>query len=178
MTEQDVMRVLVACRSWREKAVCYCGYYAGMRASEIANLTFADLRPGPPGAASAFLNVRGKGDKVRVVLVPLMVWNLLHDGPFGDAGKPTEPVIQTQLSRADRSADPATIWRIAKAVLTRAGLPQASVHWLRHAHATHALQHGAPLNVVMKTLGHENINTTMAYIHMSPSDSSAMYLPV
>jgi hypothetical protein len=53
-----------------------------------------------------------------------------------------------------------------------------SPHWLRHAHASHALDHGAPLSLVRDTLGHASISTTSAYLHARPGDSSARFLVI
>ena len=53
-----------------------------------------------------------------------------------------------------------------------------SPHWLRHAHASHALDHGAPIHLVQATLGHASVSTTSAYLHARPGDSSARYLTV
>ena len=52
----------------------------------------------------------------------------------------------------------------------------ASPHWLRHAHASHALDHGAPIHLVQATLGHSSVATTSAYLHARPGDSSARFL--
>ena len=55
-------------------------------------------------------------------------------------------------------------------------MPKISPHWLRHAHASHALDHGAPIHLVQATLGHSSVATTSAYLHARPGDSSARYL--
>ena len=53
-----------------------------------------------------------------------------------------------------------------------------SPHWLRHAHATHALERGAPIHIVQANLGHASVATTGRYLHARPTDSSARYLAV
>jgi site-specific recombinase XerD len=50
-----------------------------------------------------------------------------------------------------------------------------SPHWLRHAHATHALERGAPIHLVQATLGYASVATTGRYLHARPTDSSARY---
>jgi hypothetical protein len=50
-----------------------------------------------------------------------------------------------------------------------------SPHWLRHAHASHALDHGAPIHLVQATLGHSSVATTSSYLHARPGDSSARF---
>ncbi len=72
-------------------------------------------------------------------------------------------------------------WRLVRAAAARVGLPAGkggvSPHWLRHAHATHALEHGhAPIHLVQATLGHASVATTSKYLHARPTDSSARYL--
>jgi integrase/recombinase XerD len=64
-----------------------------------------------------------------------------------------------------------------KRAAARAGLnPGFSAHWLRHAHASHAIDRGAPLPVVQETLGHGNISVTSGYLHARPGDSSGLHL--
>jgi integrase/recombinase XerD len=59
----------------------------------------------------------------------------------------------------------------------RAGLAlPVSPHWLRHAHASHALDRGAPLHLVQATLGHTSIATTGRYLHARPRESSSRFL--
>ncbi len=61
----------------------------------------------------------------------------------------------------------------------RAGIDgKVSPHWLRHAHASHALERGAPVALVLDTLGHSSVSTTNGYLHARPNDSSARYLAV
>jgi integrase/recombinase XerD len=69
--------------------------------------------------------------------------------------------------------------RIVKAAANRAGIEApVSPHWLRHAHASHALDRSAPIHLVQATLGHASVSTTGKYLHARPEDSSARYLGV
>jgi integrase/recombinase XerD len=64
-----------------------------------------------------------------------------------------------------------------KATAKRAGInPAASARWLRHAHASHAIDEGAPNTLVSQTLGHADLKTTSIYAHAKPTDSSTRYL--
>jgi integrase/recombinase XerD len=66
---------------------------------------------------------------------------------------------------------------IVKAAAKRAGINEAaSAHWLRHAHASHAIDEGAPITLVSQTLGHADLKTTSVYAHARPNDSSSRYL--
>lgn len=71
------------------------------------------------------------------------------------------------------------VWRINRKAARRAGIEApVSLHWLRHAHASHALDRGAPIHLVQSTLGHASVATTGRYLHARPGDSSAFYLAV
>ena len=67
-------------------------------------------------------------------------------------------------------------WREVLRFRQGAGLDvNASPHWLRHSHATHALERGAPIHLAQATLGHASVATTGRYLHARPTDSSARY---
>jgi integrase/recombinase XerD len=69
--------------------------------------------------------------------------------------------------------------RIVAKAAARAGLElSVSPHWLRHSHATHALERGAPIHLVAATLGHASVATTGKYLHARPTDSSSNYLAI
>jgi len=72
---------------------------------------------------------------------------------------------------------PTAVLRIVRRAAQRAGMNVAvSPHWLRHAHASHALDRGAPIHLVQATLGHASIITTGRYLHARPTDSSSRFL--
>jgi hypothetical protein len=80
-------------------------------------------------------------------------------------------------SRKGGSLDQSAVHRIVKAAAERAGLSaEVSAHWLRHAHASHSLDRGAPIHLVQQTLGHASVATTGRYLHARPTDSSARSL--
>jgi hypothetical protein len=75
--------------------------------------------------------------------------------------------------------DRGRVRKILRNAAEQAGLDgPISPHWLRHAHASHALDHGAPIHLVQATLGHSSVATTSAYLHARPGDSSARFLAV
>ena len=114
----------------------------------------------------------GKGGKLRTVLVPAVVWmelEVLQNGASSDVA-----VFQ---SSKGKPLNRATAHRIIKEACKVSGVnPKASLHWLRHSHASHALSKGAKLALVRDTLGHSNIQITDRYLHANPEDSSSNYL--
>jgi integrase/recombinase XerD len=114
-------------------------YGAGLRIAEVCALAWRDLAARDD--AGGQITVFGKGGKTRVVLLPVSVWRALTR-LRGEAG-PDEPVFR---SAKGGHLDPSAAHRVVKRAAARAGLPAAvSAHWLRHAHASHALDRGAPI---------------------------------
>ena len=80
-------------------------------------------------------------------------------------------------SRRGGHLHPSQLLRIVRRAAKRAGITKAvSPHWLRHGHASHALDRGAPIHLVQATLGHASVATTGRYLHARPSESSSTYL--
>jgi integrase/recombinase XerD len=68
---------------------------------------------------------------------------------------------------------------IIRAAARRAGIKKpVSPHWFRHASATHALERGAALPLVSRSLGHSNLATTGRYLHVRPNESLGKFLVV
>jgi integrase/recombinase XerD len=117
------------------------------------------------------VTVWGKGAKERTVLLPQSVWQELVALGAG----PDEPLFRSRSGGGPLT--PVQVRRIVTAAAKRAGIVGAvSPHWLRHGHASHALDHGAPVSLVASTLGHANVATTSRYLHAKPGDASGLYL--
>ena len=170
MSKEDVGRILSAETKPRDKTLLRLLYAAGLRVSEAARLRWRNLRPrGDTGQITVF----GKGGVTRSIPLPASVWSELI-GLRGEAGA-EEPVFR---SRSGKPLDRGRIRRILRRAAEHAGLDaNVSPHWLRHAHASHSLDHGAPIHLVQATLGHSSVTTTSAYLHARPGDSSARFLP-
>jgi integrase/recombinase XerD len=146
-------------------------YTAGLRVSELTQLTWSDLTERNQGGQ---VTVVGKGDKTRSVLLPASLWAELME--FRKNASDGSPVFKSR--KGGGHLDRSQINRIVEAAAKRALVDKkVSPHWLRHAHATHALESGADIGLVQKTLGHDNVATTSRYLQARPNDSSAMYVP-
>jgi len=142
-------------------------YAAGLRVSELASLRLTAL-----ARDGRFLTVRGKGDKER--LVPL-------SGPARAALEAWRPMRARTLAEGQTSPfmfpsrgaaghiTPSRIAQLLKALAPRAGLDprRLSPHVLRHAFASHLVDHGADLRSVQQMLGHADIATTQIYTHVA-----------
>lgn len=170
LDENDVQRMLALESNPRNRVLLRLLYLAGLRISEACGLTVRDLQP---NGESGQITVFGKGGKTRVILLKPSIWKDLL--PFR-SGEPAAPLFRSRQGE-NCPLDPSQVHRIVKKAALRAGLSnQVSAHWLRHAHASHALDHGAPIHLVQAGLGHASLTTTSKYTHARPNDSSSMYL--
>ena len=170
LTEQDVELLLNAPDveiplGLRDRAMLEVLYATGLRVSELVGLSVAQV-----SLDMGVVRVMGKGSKER--LVPLgeeaLDWirRYLAEGrPALLAGKVCDALFVTQ--RADAMTRQ-MFWYLIKKHARHGGLSKAlSPHTLRHAFATHLLNHGADLRVVQMLLGHADISTTQIYTHVA-----------
>lgn len=171
MPETSVHRMIALEADARNAALLLTLYGAGLRISEVCGLRWRDMAA---REAAGQATIFGKGGKTRAVILPASVWSALVR-LRGTAG-PDGPVF---LSAKGGPLDPSSVHRVVKAAAARAGLSaDVSTHWMRHAHASHALDRGAPLSLVQSTLGHSNMATTGRYLHARPSESSGRFLAI
>lgn len=170
LEEREVERLIAApdvatALGLRDRAMLELLYAAGLRVSELVGLSVeaVNLRQG-------VVRVRGKGDKDR--LVPLgeeaVEWlsRYLERARGALMRDATRPALFP--GRDDRAMTRQAFWYRIKAHARTAGIERPlSPHTLRHAFATHLLNHGANLRVVQLLLGHSDLSTTQIYTHVA-----------
>jgi integrase/recombinase XerD len=147
----------------RDHAMLELLYAGGLRVGEIVALRQEDLR-----LETASVQVRGKGDKERIVPIgrsaveALEVYVSRGRGEVlrGRRGEGVERALF--LSVRGRPLTTQAVWKMVKAVDSH-----ASPHTLRHSMATHMVEHGADLRTVQTLLGHADIATTEVYTHLA-----------
>jgi integrase/recombinase XerD len=174
LSEVEVQRMLALERHPRNLAILYLLYASGIRVSECCSLRWRDLQSREGTNGGGQITVQAKGAKTNTILIPRSVWlklmSLRQEEPQ-DA-----PLFR---SRRGGALDSSQMFRIVNNAAKRADIDKdVSPHWMRHAHASHALEHGAPIHLVQATLAHASINTTGRYLHARPSDGSARFLPL
>ena len=173
LTEADLHRIISLETDPRNRAVLTLLYASAIRVSELCALAWRDLQPNGDGGQ---ITIFGKGSVTRAVQLPASVWQLLLALRPKDS-TPDDPVFQSRKQHG--FLQPAAVLRIVRAAAARAGIDlPVSPHWFRHAHASHALDRGAPIHLVQATLGHASITTTGRYLHARPQDSSSRFLPL
>jgi integrase/recombinase XerD len=149
----------------RDRTMLEVLYATGLRVSELV-----DLRPEQLSLTQGLVRVVGKGGKER--LVPLgeeaLAWlQAFYTGARRDilGRRPCDHLFPTRRgSGMTRQA----FWYLIKKHALTAGIHKAlSPHTMRHAFATHLLNHGADLRVVQMLLGHSDLSTTQIYTHVA-----------
>ena len=178
LTEAEVEALLAApdtqtALGLRDRAMLELLYASGLRVSELVGLRTVHVSP-----SDGALRVTGKGSKERLV-------------PFGEeAGAwlqrwfagPRAELLKGRASDAvfvTVQGGPMTrqmFWKIVKAQAAKAGIVRPlSPHTLRHAFATHLLNHGADLRAVQLLLGHADLSTTTIYTHVARERLKALH---
>ena len=134
-----------------------------MRVSELCGRRWRDFVERDD---SAQVTVFGKGGHTRHILLSVGTWEVL----CGIRGDPDEgqPLF---LSRTGGGLSVRQVQVIVRQAARRADVDKnVSPHWMRHAHASHALDRGAAVHLVHATLGHSSVATTGRYLRARPTE--------
>jgi site-specific recombinase XerD len=171
LSPEEVAAILDAAPSPKYRAAFMLCYGAGLRTDEVAHLL-------PRHIDSQRMLIRveqGKGKKDRTVMLPQSLleelrscWRRYAPKCYLIEGKrPGQPIGATSIQRA---------FRLAR---ERAGVnKRVTPRSLRHAFATHLVEHGTNLRVVQALLGHQSLNTTALYTHLAKSWLSEVKSPL
>jgi len=170
LTEGDVEKLLAApdvdsALGLRDSAMLEILYASGLRVSELISMKTAQL-----SHDMGVVRILGKGSKERLVPVgeEALSWILRYvaqsRGVLLEARTSDALFVTARAAPMTRQA----FWQLIKRYALQAGISTTlSPHTLRHAFATHLLNHGADLRVVQMLLGHADISTTQIYTHVA-----------
>ncbi len=170
----------------RDRAMLEVLYATGLRVSELISLQMSQI-----SMQQGVIRVIGKGNKERLVPVGeiALEWllkyyqysrpQLLRAGLKSARSKSSNPSQCSEMfvTRRGGAMTRQAFWYMIKRYAVLAGIDpeQLSPHTLRHAFATHLLNHGADLRVVQMLLGHSDISTTQIYTHVADQRLRDMY---
>ena len=170
ISEQDVEKLLEAADThtkygMRDRAMLETLYATGLRVSELVNLSLSEIN-----LQAGVVRVTGKGNKQR--LVPMGEEAVSWVERYLDSARPdllkkqiTDAVF---LSSRGTAMSRQAFWQIIKKYAALIGLKSdLSPHTLRHAFATHLINHGADLRTTQMLLGHSDLSTTQIYTHVA-----------
>ncbi|ABV86132.1 site-specific tyrosine recombinase XerD [Shewanella pealeana] len=178
LSEEDIDRLLAEPEQddpieSRDKAMLELLYATGLRVSELVGLTMEQL-----SLRQGLVRITGKGGKERLVpLGELAITEIESYLKFARAellkGKQSDVLFP---SKRAQQMTRQTFWHRIKLYALRAGIStELSPHTLRHAFATHLLNHGADLRVVQLLLGHSDLSTTQIYTHVATARLASLH---
>lgn len=149
----------------RDRAILELMYASGLRVSEVVELPFEQLN-----LSAGLVQVTGKGSKERIVPIGEVAIEWIER--YLQSARPQlvkQKWVNTLfVSRIGRPMTRQTLWHRVKNLAFDAGIQgKLSPHSLRHAFATHLINHGADLRTVQLLLGHSDLSTTQIYTHVA-----------
>jgi len=169
LPEETVFQLIGAPKNLRDRVLMRLLYVTGARVSEVAQLRWKHVHAHGGGLV---LTLHGKGGQTRPVPVSGQLVKDL-EALRGDA----EAEGFVFLSKSGKPLGDRAARNVVQKYTDKLGIDlDVSPHWMRHAHASHALDRGAPPHVVQQTLGHASLTTTSRYAHARPDEGSSRYL--
>lgn len=172
MTLEDISRLMnqnmQTNQGYRDRVILELLYDTAIRRLEISNIKLCDI-----DIASGYLKVTGKGDKERVVPLSQGVCELVSNyimlvRPSFLNGQDNDWLI---LNKDGGRMDAHGIWAVVKRCASQSGIKKnISPHTFRHTCATHMLKNGAPIRHIQEMLGHESLESTQIYTHVTIND--------
>jgi len=161
LTRDEVSRILSAVENLKHRVMLMTCYGCGLRVSELVALKVRHI-----DSERHLLRVeQGKGGKDRQVVLPEALlqqlrqyWQRYHPGPWLFPNR--EAVSPLSITTAQKV--------FGKAKRTAQINKVGGIHSLRHAYATHQLEAGLPVHQLQRLLGHQNIHSTLHYVHWVP----------
>lgn len=159
LDQSEIEKMFTSIENLKHKVLLYTAYGAGLRVSELINIKLKDI----DSRRMMILIEQSKGKKDRMVMLSTRLLGLLREYVkiyrpeyWLFEGKPHERYsvrsVQQVFNRAKKKAKVNV---------------QGNTHLLRHSFATHLLESGIDLRIIMELLGHSSIRTTLAYTHVS-----------
>ena len=178
LSESDIDALLDAphvdsARGLRDRTMLELMYAAGLRVSELVGLDVSGV-----SLSAGVVRVTGKGDKERIVPVGELALDWLQRYLRSARPELLDGLVSDVLfpARAGAAMTRQNFWHIIKRYAVVAGIDSAiSPHTLRHAFATHLLNHGADLRIVQMLLGHSDLSTTQIYTHVANARLQQMH---
>ena len=169
LSEEDINKLLdiklTDAYSYRNKAMLELMYSSGLRVSELLNLELSNI-----DFNMNLVRIYGKGNKERIVPIDDVATKYLYEYINIYRNTLLKNNVSNILflnSRGDRLSRQG-FFKILREIALEKGIKRdISPHTLRHSFATHLLDHGADLRSIQTMLGHENIETTQIYTHVS-----------
>jgi integrase/recombinase XerD len=171
ISEEKILEGLLAIANTKHRAILLTAYSAGLRVSEVVQLKITDI-----DSDRMQITIRAaKGKKDRMATLSQYNLQLLRE--YVKSYQPAIYLFEGQMQGQHYSARSAQT--IFKDAFKAMGLPPSvSFHSLRHSYATHLLENGTDIKYIQQLLGHNDIKTTLRYLHVSKKDLGKIESPL
>jgi integrase/recombinase XerD len=163
LSKEEMIRLLKAIENLKHKTMIMLGYACGLRVSEITGLETKDLDED----RRLLLICRAKGKKDRIVSLSPVMLVMLRE--YRTKYTPEKYLFEGQTKGTAYSSR--SLQLIIDTAKNKAGITKTgSMHMLRHSFATHLLEKGTDVVFIQKLLGHNDLKTTLRYLHVTNKD--------
>ncbi|MBL7729301.1 MAG: tyrosine-type recombinase/integrase [Dinghuibacter sp.] len=171
LNREEVAAVINAIGNVKHKTMLMLAYGCGLRVSEVTNIKLGDV----DGGRRLLFIRRGKGKKDRVVSLSPALLVMLRE--YYKQFRP-ERFLFEGLNKGERYSV-RSLEAVMQRAKLRAGVRRAgNIHLLRHSFATHLLDKGTDVVLIQKLLGHNDIKTTLRYLHVTHRDLHGVLSPL
>lgn len=169
LSEAEIEAIRNACETIRDRAFMEFLYSTGCRISEALSLNVVDVN-----FSEGEVVVFGKGHKERVVYLSEICIKYLHEYFEDRDAQPNEPLFTHHADHTKRMT-PRNAQLLLKDLGEKSGVDNVHPHRFRRTMATHAMEHGMPIEQIKEVLGHSRLDTTMIYCNVSSGKVKASF---
>jgi integrase/recombinase XerD len=171
--QDDIATIINSVTNKKHKTMLMLSYSAGLRVSEVVSLRTYDI---DSGRMTIFIS-RAKGKKDRMVTLSPVLLVMLRD--YALQYKPDKKGYLFEGSVKGTPYSTRSLHEVIQAAKKKAGIMKpGSIHSLRHSFATHLIERGTDVTMIQKLLGHNDLKTTLRYLHTSNRDLLKVISPL
>lgn len=165
LSREDVAKFFRSFRTSRDLGIVSLMLFCGLRSREVLSLRLGDVN-----VLQEQLHLRGKGNKDRVIPLAHYVRDALSAYVETERPAVDHDVLFVSLKRPNRGRPMTTLRELFRYHRKRSGIEAANPHRFRHTFAVDMAREGMPIPILMRLLGHTNIEMTMRYVNLSAED--------
>lgn len=171
LSKEDVAVIINAIDNLKHKTILMLTYACGLRVSEVVSIEISDI-----DSKRMIVHIRNaKGKKDRIVSISATILVMLR--AYFKEYKPKKWMFEGQFTGEHYSVR--SIQTVLQRAKNKAGiLKSGGMHALRHSFATHLLDKGIDVVMIQKLLGHNDIKTTLRYLHVTNKDLGKIISPI
>jgi integrase/recombinase XerD len=171
LNKEDIALIINAVNNLKQKTILMLTYACGLRVSEVVSIEISHV-----DSKRMILHIKNaKGKKDRVVSISPTILVILR--AYYKEYRPKKWMFEGQFSEDHYSIR--SIQTVLQTAKNKAGVfKSGGMHALRHSFATHLLDKGIDVVMIQKLLGHNDIKTTLRYLHVTNKDLSKIISPI